>query len=90
LFNAISLFDSVKKSEIMNKDNDRRSRLRLPQVSGVVRETSSSAAAAAAAPPIAFEARKSIVNPTRNAAPKPAAARRFKVCFCFFIWSFLF
>jgi hypothetical protein len=84
LFNAISLFDSVKKSEIMNKDNDRRSRLWLPQVSGVVRETSSSAAAAAA-PPIAFEARNSIVNPTRNAAPKPAAARRFKVCFVFYM-----
>ncbi|KAM0834375.1 hypothetical protein ACQ4PT_063636 [Festuca glaucescens] len=60
----------------MNKDNDRRSRLRLPQVSGVVQETSTSAAAAAA--PNACAAKNSTVDPSRNAAPKPAPARRFK------------
>ncbi|KAM0889536.1 hypothetical protein ACQ4PT_027637 [Festuca glaucescens] len=68
---------SVDDSEIMNKDNDRRSRLRLPQVSGVVRQTSTSAQAAAA--PNACAARNSIVDPSRNAAPKPAPARRFKL-----------
>ncbi|KAM0898621.1 hypothetical protein ACQ4PT_021790 [Festuca glaucescens] len=61
----------------MNKDNDRRSRLRLPQVSGVVQETSTSAAAAAA--PNACAAKNSTVDPSRNAAPKPTPARRFKL-----------
>ncbi|KAM0898622.1 hypothetical protein ACQ4PT_021790 [Festuca glaucescens] len=69
--------DSVDDSEIMNKDNDRRSRLRLPQVSGVVQETSTSAAAAAA--PNACAAKNSTVDPSRNAAPKPTPARRFKL-----------
>jgi hypothetical protein len=71
----------------MNKDNDKRSRLRLPQVSGVVRETTISTAATPA-PPNVFAARNS-VDPSRNAAPKPAAARRFKVVsFLYGLFSF--
>jgi hypothetical protein len=65
----------------MNKDNDRRSRLRLPQVFGVVRETSTSAQAVVA--PNACAARNSTVDPSTNAAPKLAPARRFKLVYFF-------